>query len=166
MAQQSEPLPSAQPARLLSAIDARGFTLAETIVAMFVCVVGLIAMAQMLAVTLRMQQLGRNSTSAMRMAQDKIDELSSMSFVADPAVQCGGSLTANVANYNDVPVLNGQNQPYRRRWLVQAGPDADPQLRQLTVRIIPDVQHRTTDAQIDLVSVIRSGLTMGVAVCP
>ena len=144
----------------------RGFTLAEVVVAMFVCVVGLMGMAQMLAVTLRMQQLGRNSASAVRMAQDKIDELSSMNFadaVLSPSVQCGGSLTANVTNYNDVPTVGGQAQPYRRRWLVQAGPDADPQLRQVTVRVIPDIANRTTNAQYELVSVIRGA---GVTVCP
>jgi prepilin-type N-terminal cleavage/methylation domain-containing protein len=155
-----------RPDKSLSATDQRGFTLAEVVVAMFVCVVGLVAMAQMLAVTLRMQQLGRNSTSAVRMAQDKIDELSSMGFeqpVLWPSVQCGGSLTADTANYNDVPVINGQPQPYKRRWLVQAGPDADPQLRQVTVRVIPDIRNRTTNAQYELVSVIRGA---GVAVCP
>jgi hypothetical protein len=68
-----------------------------------------------------------------------------------------------MANYNDVPTVNGQNQPYRRRWRVQAGPDADPQLRQVTVRIIPNVATRTTTAQVDLVAVIRGA---GVAVCP
>ena len=163
MAQQHEPLPSALPARSHLTRDERGFTLAEVVVALLVCTVGLVGMAQMLAVTLRMQQLGRNSTSAVRMAQDKMDELSSMSFTTGLSVQCGGSLTADVANYNDVPVLNGQAQQYRRRWIVQAGPDNDPQLRQVTVRIIPLVVHRTTGAQIDLVSVIRGA---GVAVCP
>lgn len=130
---------------------------------MFVCVVGLIAMAQMLAVTLRMQQLGRNSTSAVRMAQDKIDELSSMSFTSSPSVQCGGSVTTNMTDYNDVPTVNGQVQPYRRRWLVQAGPDADPQLRKVTVRIIPDIANRTINSQIELVSVIRGA---GATACP
>ena len=133
-------------------------------VALLVCTVGLVGMAQMLAVTLRMQQLGRNSTSATRMAQDKLDELSSLSFATAPQVQCGGSLDANVTNYNDVPVVNGQNQPYRRRWLVAAGPDNDPQLRRVTVRIIPDVVHRNQAAQINLVTVLRGG--SGVTVCP
>ena len=164
MAHQPEPLPLVPPARSLTASsDQRGFTLPEVVVAMLVCVVGLVGMAQILAVTLRMQQLGRNTASAVRMAQDKVDELSSMNFVTSAPVQCGGSLTAHVANYNDVPVINGQNQPYRRRWLVQAGPDADAQLRQVTVRLIPNNANRTTDAQYDLVSVIRGA---GVAVCP
>jgi prepilin-type N-terminal cleavage/methylation domain-containing protein len=164
MAQQPERLPSAQPVRSLSATDQRGFTLAEVTVAMLVCVVGLMGMAQMLAVTLRMQQLGRNSTSAIRMAQDKIDELSSMHFENNPSVMCGGSLTANTANYNDVPVVNGQNQPYRRRWLIARGPDNDPQLRQVTVRLVPEVNDRNMTAQIDLVGIIRG--SSGVTLCP
>jgi prepilin-type N-terminal cleavage/methylation domain-containing protein len=60
MAQQHEPLPSALPARSHLTRDERGFTLAEVVVALLVCTVGLVGMAQMLAVTLRMQQLGRN----------------------------------------------------------------------------------------------------------
>ena len=58
----------------------RGFTLIEAIVAMLVCTVGLVAMAELMAVTLRLQQLGRNSTSAVRLAQDKVDELTTMTF--------------------------------------------------------------------------------------
>ena len=146
--------------------DQRGFTLAEVIVAMLVCVVGLVGMASLLMVTLRMQQLGRNSTTEVRMAQEKVDELSSLSFtdaVAGAQVQCGGSLTADTANHNDVPQVNGQNQPYRRRWLVQAGPDGDPQLRMVTVRLIPDNPDRNIATQYDLVTVIRGA---GVAVCP
>lgn len=143
--------------------DERGFTLPEVVVAMLVCVVGLVGMASLLMVTLRMQQLGRNSTAEVRMAQDKVDELSSMSFTAGAQVQCGGSLTANVANYNDIPVVNGQNQPYRRRWLVQAGPDGDPQLRQVTIRLIPTNPDRNIATQYDLVTIIRGA---GVAVCP
>ena len=58
----------------------RGFTLVEAVVAMVVCTIGLVAMAELLAVTLRLQQLGRNSTSAVRLAQDKVDELTTMTF--------------------------------------------------------------------------------------
>jgi hypothetical protein len=129
---------------------------------MLVCVVGLVGMAQLLAVTLRMQQLGRNSTTAVRLAQEKIDELSAMNFVTSASVQCGGSVTANVANYNDDPVINGVDAGYTRRWRVQAGPDGDPQLRQVTVRLIPDIVERGVASQYDLVTVIRGA---GVAAC-
>ena len=39
--------------------DERGFTLIEAMVAMMVCTIGLVAMAELMAVTLRLQQLGR-----------------------------------------------------------------------------------------------------------
>src|SRR6478609_4244374 len=84
--------------------DERGFTLIEAIVAMLVCTIGLVSMAQLMAVTLRLQQLGRNSTSAVRLAQDKIDELTTRNFATHPSMACGGSLTASVANHNDRPM--------------------------------------------------------------
>ena len=164
MAHQHEQSPSAQPVKSFSVTDQRGFTLAEVVVALLVCVVGLMGMAQMLAVTLRMQQLGRNSTAAIRMAQDKIDELSSMHFENDASVMCGGSLTADTANYNDIPQVNNQNQPYKRRWQITRGPDNDPQLRVVTVRVVPDIADRTRAAQTDLVGIIRG--TAGETLCP
>ena len=163
MVQQLERLPLVPLAKSPSASNERGFTLAEVLVAMVISVVGLVALAGLLAITLRMQQLGRNSTSQVRMAQDKIDELSSMSFTTGAQIACGGSLTANQADHNDIPVINGQNMPYRRRWLVQAGPDGDPQLRMVTVRLIPDNPNRNINIEYDLVTVIRGA---GVAVCP
>jgi prepilin-type N-terminal cleavage/methylation domain-containing protein len=163
MVQQHERFKSAPLAKSPSASNQRGFTLVEVIVAMLICVVGIVAMAGLLAITLRMQQLGRNSTSAVRMAQDKIDELSAMNFNTSAQVACGGSLTTNATDHNDVPVVNGVNMPYRRRWLVQAGPDADPQLRMVTVRLIPNNVDRNVATQYDLVTVIRGA---GVAVCP
>jgi prepilin-type N-terminal cleavage/methylation domain-containing protein len=163
MVQHHERLLSAPLASSPSASSQRGFTLVEVIVAMLICVVGIVAMAGLLAITLRMQQLGRNSTSAVRMAQDKIDELSAMNFNTSAQIGCGGSLTTNTADHNDVPVVNGANMPYTRRWLVQAGPDADPQLRMVTIRLIPNNVDRNVATQYDLVTVIRGA---GVAVCP
>ena len=127
---------------------------------MMVCTVGLIAMAELMAVTIRMQQLGRNSTSASRLAQDKIDELNTVGFGAG-SMSCGGSLTADAANHFDVPV--NANGDYKRRWLVSAGPDASPQLRQVTVKVMPSVQDRRVTADFELTTVIRG---TAVAVCP
>ena len=145
----------------------RGFTLVEAVVAMMVCTIGLVAMAELMAVTLRLQQLGRNSTSAVRLAQDKIDELTSVSFTSVTNLQmtCGGSLTVNVANHNDIPKEdNGTpdnladdtiTKGYRRRWVVAAGPDGDTNLRHVTVRVTPDVTDRRTAAPYDLTTFIR-----------
>jgi len=134
--------------------DERGFTLVETLVATVVLTIGLVALAEMMAITLRMQQLGRNETAAIRMAQDKVDQLMSLNFDAAPSIAIGGSLTEDVANYNDVPTGG-----YKRRWVVAAGP-VDPgsvaaDLRMVTVRIIPESPDRRTSSPVELVSVIR-----------
>jgi Tfp pilus assembly protein PilV len=156
----------------------RGFTLVEAMVAMVVCTIGLVAMAEMMAVTLRLQQLGRNSTSAVRLAQDKIDELTTMPFdpatpLYNPAIACGGSLTGDVANHNDVP-LGDNGTPhdaaddtfvkgYTRRWLISAGPDADPDLRTVTVRVTPENNDRRVASPFDLTTIIRGS---GAPACP
>ena len=156
----------------------RGFTLVEAVVAMLVCTVGLVAMAELMAVTLRLQQLGRNSTSAARLAQDKVDELTTMPFDPtapnyNPQVACGGNLDADEADHNDTPLEdNGTpenladdtvTKGYTRRWLIEAGPDADANLRQVTVRVQPDVNDRRMAAPYDLVTFIRGS---GGAACP
>ena len=151
----------------------RGFTLIEAVVAMLVCTVGLVAMAELMAVTLRLQQLGRNTTSAARLAQDKVDQLTTMNFTTNLQAACGGSIDANALNHWDTPLEdNGTpddtaddtvTKGYTRRWLIEAGPDGDPNLRQVTVRVIPDVTDRRTSAPYDLVTFIRG---TAAAVCP
>ena len=143
----------------------RGFTLVEAVVAVMICTIGLVAMAELLAVTLRLQQLGRNSTSAVRLAQDKVDELTTMNFNTNPAAACGGDLDADAADHFDTPMEdNGTpddttddtvTKGYTRRWLIEAGPDGDTNLRQVTVRVIPDVADRRTATPYDLVTFIR-----------
>jgi Rib/alpha/Esp surface antigen-like repeat protein len=145
----------------------RGFTLIEAVVAMMVCTIGLVAMAELMAVTLRLQQLGRNQTSAVRLAQDKVDELTTKSFTTNPQAACGGSIDADVANHNDIPKEdNGTpdntaddtiTKGYKRRWLIVAGPDGDTNLRQVTVRVIPDSVDYRTSAPYDLTTFIRNG---------
>jgi len=143
----------------------RGFTIVEAVVAMMVCTIGLVAMAELMAVTLRLQQLGRNSTSAVRLAQDRVDELTTLNFATAPSMACGGSIDANVANYNDTPLEdNGTpddpaddtlTKGYTVRWMVAAGPDGDLNLRTVTIRVLPDVNDRRTTSPYDLVTIIR-----------
>lgn len=129
-----------------------GFTLVEVVIAMLIFTIGILSMAQLMAVSLRMQDLGRNQTSAVRVAQDKLDQLMSLNFDTSAEVQLTGenSLDSNVANYFDTDI-----QGFTRRWQIVAGPDGNPDLRQITIRVIPDVVDRRTTATYDLVSIIR-----------
>jgi prepilin-type N-terminal cleavage/methylation domain-containing protein len=143
--------------------DDRGFTLIEVLIAMIVLTVALVSLAELMAITLRMQMLGRNQTAAIRLAQDKVDELMNQNFNTSPLVAIGGSLTADVANHFDAP-----SPLYKRRWVVAAGP-ADPDVvaaaalvppqavlpRLLTVRIIPLVTDNRSSISTEITTVIR-----------
>lgn len=115
--------------------DPRGFTLVEATVAVLVLTVGLVAVAQLLTISARMHRIGRDSAHAARLAQDKGEELMKMSFATSPAVQLGGDLGANAPDHFDVPIESG----YTRRWQVAPGPNANPRLRTVTIRLVPDV---------------------------
>lgn len=120
---------------------------------MVILTIGLVSLAELLAVTMRLQQLGRNETSAVRLAVDLLDHLRGQDFDLAANIQIGGSLTADVANYNDtVP-------GYRRRWIVAAGPasavGAQPNLREITVRVIPEVTDGRTTSTYELVTIIH-----------
>ena len=127
------------------------------LVATCILTIALVSIAELMAITLRMQMLGRNQTSATRLAQDKIDELMTMNFTT-ASLSLGGSLTADVANHFD---SDDQNL-FKRRWVVAAGP-ADPgvpvadqaNLRFLTVRVTPVVVDLRTAAPAELVTIIR-----------
>jgi prepilin-type N-terminal cleavage/methylation domain-containing protein len=146
----------------------RGFTVIEVLVAMVILTVALVSMAELMAVTLRLQQLGRNQTVATRLAQDKIDELMSRNFAFNQ-LAVGGSLTADVANHFDVPAAGtGGNLQWRRRWLVEAinfgdtgmkegvaTPVAAGATRRVTVRAIPVVTDLRVTNPVDLVTIVR-----------
>lgn len=119
-------------------------------VAMVILTIGLVSLAELLAVSIRLQQLGRNGTESVRVAQDKMDQLMSLNFDTNLTIQIGGSLGANVANYNDTDV-----QGYTRRWVVVAGPDANPDLRQVTILVLPESVDRRTTSPYQLTSIIR-----------
>src|SRR5262245_47775958 len=133
--------------------DQRGLTIIEAMVSTMVLTIALVAMAELLAVSLRMHQLGRTSTQASRLAQDKFEELMKMNFDTNPAIQVNGAntLDSNVTNYFDQPVGG-----YTRRWQVSAGPAANPRLRTVVVRVIPEVNDRRMTDMFTLTTVIRS----------
>lgn len=131
--------------------DERGFTLVEVLIAMIILTIALVSLAELMAITLRAQLLGRNETAAVRLAQSKIDELVATDFwpTENPLVTVGGSLTSNVTNYNDSP-----ESGYTRRWQVEAIA-GETRIRKLTVRIIPPISDRRTTAQVELTTIIR-----------
>lgn len=139
--------------------DEKGFTLVESIVALLVLTIGLVSMAELLAVSLRLQVLSRNETEAVRLAQDKRDQLMSLNFdtAAEIAINGVDSLAADVANYFDHVTVgeSGKVVGYTRRWDVSAGPDGSANLRELTILIIPDDADRRTQSPYQLVSIIR-----------
>ena len=137
-----------------------GFTVVEVLIAIIILTVALVSMAELMAITLRMQMLGRNQTAAIRLAQDKIDELMTQNFNNAPTVAIGGSLTTNVANHFDQPVdSDGANLPYSRRWTVAAGPTdlnvTANAVRLLTVRITPILSDRRSSTPVDVTTLIR-----------
>ena len=129
----------------------RGFTLVEVLIAMVIMSVGLVAVAQLMAVSTQSHRLGRLTSEASILATTKLEELVKLNFATAPAVQitaAPNSLTTNVANYFDVTGAG-----YTRRWQVAAGPTADT--RRVTVRIIPPLSARPFSKEVEVITILR-----------
>lgn len=130
-----------------------GVTLVETLIAAAILVFGLLAIAQLLGVSVRGHQLARNSEEAARLVVAKIEQLEKLDFAADAAIQItpGGtaSLDNNVANYFDSPTTG-----FTRRWSVSAGPTA--KTRVVTVRMTPSSGSRNITKPVTITTVVRS----------
>lgn len=131
--------------------DERGFTIVEALIAAIVLTIGLVALAELLAISVRMHMLGRNTTSATRLAQDKFEQMMKMNFTTNPQIQINAAdtLSSNVTNYWDTPVPG-----FTRRWQVTAGPV--PRLRHVTVRVIPLVTDRRANSEVNITMLVRS----------
>lgn len=127
----------------------RGFTLIEVLIAMVILTIAMVSMAELMAITVRMQMMGRNETAAIRLAQSKVDELVAVNFT-NATVAVGGSLTTNVATYNDSPA-----DGFARRWSI-AAIAGETRVRTLTVRVTPTVNDRRTNGVVELTTIIRN----------
>jgi hypothetical protein len=105
-------------------------------------------MAELMAITLRIQMLGRNETASVRLVQSKIDQLVAVNF-SSATVAVGGSLSSDVTNYNDTPTAG-----YKRRWQI-AAIAGETRVRTLTVTVIPDVKDNRTTRSVQLTTIIR-----------
>ncbi len=67
--------------------DERGLTLVEALIAMLVSVVGLVSLAGIFTVAMKMNASSRNLTTATTFAQDKLEELGTVAFerLVDPS---------------------------------------------------------------------------------
>ncbi len=110
-----------------------GFSLIEVLISMLVVTIGMIGMAQLMAVTTVVHSDAREASMATELGQAKIDELTGMDLGTAAAVQITpaspDSLEQNVDDYYDEP------QPtVTRRWKVENGPTGTT--RVVTVRVI------------------------------
>src|SRR5687767_10694731 len=110
------------------ALNESGFSLVETMVASLVLTVGLVGLAQLLAVATIMHSDARQATTGTVLAQAKIDELMKLDFDTSPAVQLGGSISSNMMNFSDTP-----EPGIDRRWVVTNGPVAGTRTLQVTI---------------------------------
>ena len=133
----------------------RGFTVIEALFAIVIMTIAMVSLAELMAITLRLQMLGRNQTAAARLAQDKIDELMTQNFNTALTVSIGGSLDGNEANHWDTP----EGGLYTRRWVIAAGPVDPPvpanSIRVLTIRVIPTVNDLRTSTPVEVTTLIR-----------
>ena len=131
--------------------DERGFTLVEVLVSMVIMLVGLVAVAQLMAASVQTHKLGRLTSESSRLATGKLEDLAKMNMATNPSVQITpvgpDPLTNDVANYFDA--VNG----YTRRWQIVAGPT--PDTRRVTVHVIPPVAARPFSKTVEVVSVLR-----------
>jgi prepilin-type N-terminal cleavage/methylation domain-containing protein len=98
------------------AAESDGFSLVETMIAMLVLTIGLVGLAQLLAVSIVMHSDARHATTITALAQAKMDELMKKNFT-DASVSIGGSLSSSMLNYSDAP-----GEAITRRWRVTTGP--------------------------------------------
>jgi len=155
MVRSSDRSPSQRPGALSSSSARRGgdrgFSLVEVLIAMAIMMVGLVAVAQLLAVSVQTHLLGRRTSEASLLASAKLEDLSKLNHSTAPALQVTPAspdpLTTSVANHFDVS--NG----YTRRWQVAAGPAANTLL--VTVRVSPPANRQPWLKTVDVTTILR-----------
>jgi hypothetical protein len=129
-----------------------GFTFVEAIVATAILTGGMVAVAQLLVLSLQMHHMGRSTSTGSKLATAKVEELMKLNFDTAPAIAITpvspDALGQNVTGYNDSP-----GGGYTRRWKVEAGPAADT--RRLTLRVIPPAVNLNVYRTVEVVTILR-----------
>ena len=106
----------------------KGFTLIECLVAMVITLIGLLAVFQLIAYSLNIEQFASRSTAATKIAVNKIEELK-LSALTD-----GGSLITDTSGFSDT-----SNDLYTVRWTVSNG-TAGVETKHIIVEVAPRTQ--------------------------
>src|SRR5688572_26605585 len=118
---------------------------------MLVVTIGLVSMAQLMAVTTIMHSDARQTSMATQLGLAKLDALMKLNLGTAAAVQITpvspDSLEENVTNYFDQP-----DTAITRRWKVEAGPTTDT--RTVTVRVI-NPRSRQYGSELEFTTIIR-----------
>jgi len=140
-----------------------GFSLIETMIAMFIMVFALISLAQLMALAIVVNKnQGRDATKATGFAHDKMEELTGLAFTdtttnvsvspfsvtASTGLSAGGNLppTAPVANYSDTLDQFGArtivpaNIAFTRQWQIA---NVNATLKQITVGVTSNKSFRS-----------------------
>ncbi len=140
-----------------------GFSLIETMIAMFIMVFALISLAQLMALAIVVNKnQGRDATKATGFAHDKIEELTGLAFTdtttnvsvspfsvtASTGLSAGGNLppTAPAANYSDTLDQFGARTTipgsiaFTRQWQIT---NVNATLKQITVAVTSNKSFRS-----------------------
>lgn len=109
------------------AVDARGFSLVEVLVALFLIGLGVLAAAPMFVYAMQGNATGADFGSVGAIAVERMEQLRSQTFVNLPA---GGSLTVSQSGYSDLT-----DPDYIVRWRVTDNA-TPPTIKTITVRVI------------------------------
>ena len=91
-----------------------GFTLVETLVALFVVTIILLAIAELMTYGLYVHQSGEDLTETAALAAEKLEELRNLDY---GTIAAGGSLAVNSAGFfDDLDIDVDGTTDYTRRW--------------------------------------------------
>jgi len=128
-----------------------GFTLIEVLIAIVILSVGLLSLAQMMALATRSNALSGRMTSSTALAREQLERLKAVPFYSNPAVrarnpllQDGGDVDAGGGNYvrfydaDGQPVAAG-NALYEVRWQITRvnAPGLPLEMLEIRVRCLP-----------------------------